>query len=174
MREPTLFHEVRSVTRSSQIDSDLTEIVFTGDMSWAERDLAKLDAEGAVAMDEGDLPGPVPVGIAGRPTVARSDEDGAPDAAAPDPRLVVFGDADFAANELIQAYRNQDLFVNSVNWLMGDVEAISIRPNRSRASRFQLTQAQFQTIRSLSLFVLPEAIAVLGVFMWWSRRHPGH
>ena len=87
---------------------------------------------------------------------------------------MVFGDADFAANELIQAYRNEDLFVNSINWLMGDVEAISIRPNISRASRFQLTQAQFQTIRSLSLFVLPEAIAVLGVFMWWSRRHPGH
>ena len=40
---------------------------------------------------------------------------------------------------------------------MGDVEAISIRPNRSRASRFQLSQEQFMTIRSLSLFVLPEA-----------------
>ena len=174
MREPTLFHEVCSVTRSSQISGDLTEIVFTGDMSWAERDLAKLDAEGAAGMDEGDLPGPVPVAVAGRPTIARSEEEGAPGVDAPEPRLVVFGDADFAANELIQAYRNQDLFVNSINWLMGDVEAISIRPNRSRASRFQLTQAQFQTIRSLSLFVLPEAIAVLGVFMWWSRRHPGH
>jgi ABC-type uncharacterized transport system involved in gliding motility auxiliary subunit len=174
MREPTLFHEVRSVARSSQIGSDLTEIVFTGDMSWAERDLAKLDAEGAVAMDGDDLPGPVCVAVAGRPTVAASEGDDAAGADARDPRLVVFGDADFAANELIQAYRNQDLFVNSVNWLMGDVEAISIRPNRSRASRFQLTQAQFQTIRSLSLFVLPEAIAVLGVFMWWSRRHPGH
>jgi ABC-type uncharacterized transport system involved in gliding motility auxiliary subunit len=170
MREPTLFHEVRSVTRSSEVSGDFTEIVFTGDASWAERDLAKLDAEGAVAMDAGDLPGPVPVGVAGRPTVARDGEGG--DTA--QPRLVVFGDADFAANELIQAYRNQDLFVNSINWLMGDVEAISIRPNVSRASRFQLTQAQFQTIRSLSLFVLPEAIAVLGVFMWWSRRHPGH
>ena len=174
MREPTLFHEVRSVTRSSEVDSDLTEIVFTGDMSWAERNLAKLDAEGAVAMDGDDLPGPVPVAVAGRPKVARSDADGESGADAPEPRLVVFGDADFASNELIQAYRNQDLFVNSVNWLMGDVEAISIRPNRSRASRFQLTQAQFQRLRSLSLFVLPEAIAVLGVFMWWSRRHPGH
>jgi ABC-type uncharacterized transport system involved in gliding motility auxiliary subunit len=137
-------------------------------MSWAERNLEKLDAEGAAAMDEDDLPGPVSVAVAGRPAIARGGEGG--DA---EPRLVVFGDADFAANELIEAYRNQDLFVNSVNWLMSDVEAISIRPNRSRASRFQLTQAQFQRIRSLSLFVLPEAIAVLGVFMWWSRRHAG-
>jgi ABC-type uncharacterized transport system involved in gliding motility auxiliary subunit len=64
--------------------------------------------------------------------------------------------------------------VNSVNWLLGDVEAISIRPSRSRASRFQLSTEQFMTIRSLSLFVLPEAIAVLGVVTWWRRRQaPG-
>jgi ABC-type uncharacterized transport system involved in gliding motility auxiliary subunit len=57
-----------------------------------------------------------------------------------------------------------------VNWLLGDVEAISLRPNTSRASRFQLTTEQFQTIRLFSLLVLPEALAVLGVFTWWSRR----
>jgi hypothetical protein len=37
----------------------------------------------------------------------------------------------------------------------------------------KLTAEQFHTIRSASLFILPEAIAVLGVFTWWSRRHPG-
>jgi ABC-type uncharacterized transport system involved in gliding motility auxiliary subunit len=85
-------------------------------------------------------------------------------------RLVVFGDADFPSNELIEAYRNRDLFLNSVNWLLGDVEAISIRPVRSRASRFALSNEDFTRIRSLSLFVLPEAIAVVGVLVWWSRR----
>jgi ABC-type uncharacterized transport system involved in gliding motility auxiliary subunit len=84
---------------------------------------------------------------------------------------VVFGDADFPSNEYLGAYANRDLFVNSVNWLIGDVEAIAVRPNRSRASRFQLTSEQFRTIRTMSLFVLPEAIAVLGVFTWWSRRN---
>ena len=86
--------------------------------------------------------------------------------------MVVFGDADFAANEFLDAYSNRNLFVNSVNWLIGDVEAISIRPVQSRASRFQLCAEQFRTSRMLSLFVLPEAIAVLGVFTWWSRRNP--
>jgi hypothetical protein len=78
----------------------------------------------------------------------------------------------FASNELLDSGRNRDLFLNAVNWLMGDVESISIRPNTSRASRFQLSLDQFRTIRSLSLFVLPEMIAVLGVFTWWSRRNP--
>jgi ABC-type uncharacterized transport system involved in gliding motility auxiliary subunit len=85
-------------------------------------------------------------------------------------RLVVFGDADFASNQLLGYYQNRDLFVNTVNWLLGDVESISVRPNRSRASRFQLTAAQANSIRLFSLFALPEALAAVGVFIWWTRR----
>jgi ABC-type uncharacterized transport system involved in gliding motility auxiliary subunit len=168
MTEPTLFHDVRSVTPRADAGGDFTELVFTGDASWAERDLARLDAEGTATMEEEDLPGPVSVAVVGTPAISVSDDGAA------QPRLAVFGDADFASNALLDAYRNRDLFLNSVNWLMGDVEAISIRPNMSRASRFQLSAEQFQSIRSLSLFVLPEAIAVLGVYVWWSRRHPRH
>jgi ABC-type uncharacterized transport system involved in gliding motility auxiliary subunit len=200
LREPALFHEVRSVAAGP----DFTELVFTGEASWAERDLARLDAEGKVAMEDGDVAGPVAVAAAGRPKVpattdgARADAGADADAVAAaaagetadageedsgekdggddahrEPRLAVYGDADFASNEYIDAYRNRDLFVNTANWLIGDVEAIAVRPNKSRASRFQLTAEDFRTIRSLSLFVLPEAIAVLGVLTWWSRRHPG-
>jgi ABC-type uncharacterized transport system involved in gliding motility auxiliary subunit len=97
---------------------------------------------------------------------------------APDPetsaRLVVLGDSDFATNELIDAYRNRDLFVNAINWLLGDVEAIAIRPNTSRASRVQLTSDQFGRIRYFSLFLLPQGLAMLGALSWWLRRRaPG-
>jgi ABC-type uncharacterized transport system involved in gliding motility auxiliary subunit len=185
MREPTLFHVARSVRRGDD-DGGLAEIVFTGDASWAERDLERFYGEGTAEQDDDDLPGPVAIAVAGTPRVARAEApeeapdeadeagDDAAEESAPEPRLVVFGDSDFASSELIEAYRNRDLFVNTVNWLMGDVEAISVRPNRSRASRFQLTSEQFLTIRSLSVFVLPEALAVMGVFTWWARRRaPG-
>jgi hypothetical protein len=56
--------------------------------------------------------------------------------------------------------------VNSINWLLGDVESIAIRPAKSRASRLTLSAEQFTTIRSLALFVLPQLIAVLGVWAW--------
>jgi ABC-type uncharacterized transport system involved in gliding motility auxiliary subunit len=167
MREATLFHDVRSV-RSRPGVGDFNEIVFTGDDSWAETDLERMDAEGAVGLDEGDLRGPVPVAVAGTPALPG---DAASEAEEPG-RLVVFGDVDFAGNEYLDAYRNRDLFVNSVNWLIGDVEAISIRPNVSRHSNFELSEEQFRTLRSLSLFVFPELIAVLGVLTWWSRRNP--
>jgi ABC-type uncharacterized transport system involved in gliding motility auxiliary subunit len=170
MKDAALFHDVRSVSGSG----DFTEIVFTGDRSWAERDLERLDSEGAAAQEDDDLAGPVPVAVAGTPVLSSNGgEPGEAGEGASQARLAVYGDADFASNEFIEAYANRDLFVNTVNWLIGDVEAIAIRPNRSRASRFQLSSEQFRTIRSLSLFVLPELIAVIGVFTWWSRRNPG-
>lgn len=181
MRETSLFHVVRSVQPNEATKADFTEIVFTGEQSWAERDLDRFFADGSAELEAGDLEGPVPIAVAGTPSVphngapadagASEDAEGEPD---PEPRLAVYGDADFASNEFLDLYRNRDLFVNTVNWLIGDVEAISVRPNRSRASRFQLSFDQFRTIRSLSLFVLPEVIAVLGVFTWWSRRQAAH
>ena len=159
--------------------SAMTEIVFTGEDSWAERDLDRYFLERAAEFGEEDLRGPVPIAVAGSVDLREkvTPEEGAAGEAAEGDltgRLVVFGDADFASNEMIDAYLNRDLFVNSVNWLLGDVEAIAVRPNRSRASRFQPTADEFQRIRLLSLFVLPEALAILGVFTWWSRRQsPG-
>jgi len=181
MHDTTLFSMARSVRpvaseagadASQNGSGDFTELVFTSADSWAERDLDVFFSKGRAEFSGDDLQGPVSIAVAGRPAVTPAPAEGEGDAgAAAEPRLVVFGDADFASNELIEAYRNRDLFLNSVNWLLGDVEAISIRPRQSRASRFELSAAQFTTIRSLSIFVLPEAIAVVGVVVWWRRRH---
>jgi ABC-type uncharacterized transport system involved in gliding motility auxiliary subunit len=165
LREPVMFHVARSVRARPDARDRFSEIVRTSEDSWGERNLNSERAE----RGPDDLAGPVPVAVAG--TYAAPDGDGA---SAEGGRLVVFGDSDFATNQLIDAYRNRDLFVNSVNWLLGDVEAISIRPATSRASRFNPSADQFTTIRYLSLFVLPELIAVLGVgAWWWRRRAPG-
>lgn len=192
LRETTLFHMARSVRGEGE--GDFTELVFTGDESWAERDLEEFFKNGRAELGGDDLEGPVSIAVAGTPSIgangagsldpeageeeAGEDEAGVDEAGVEESepprtaRLAVFGDSDFASNELIEAYRNRDLFVNTVNWLLGDVEAISIRPARSRASRFQLSTEQFTSIRTISLFVLPEAIAVLGVVTWWRRRNP--
>jgi len=205
LREVTLFHVVRSVRPKPDAKGRFTELVRTSKDSWAEHDLQRFFDEGKVSQDPGDEAGPIPIAIAGTPSVpeaarqaaakaegaaaggetkdakskpaeaapaadAKPDEDAKP----PEPRLVVMGDSDFASNQLLDAYRNRDLFVNAVNWLAGDVQAISVRPNRSRASRLALSAEQFSRLRYLSLFVLPEAIAFLGVLAWWSRRRaPG-
>ena len=175
LREATIFHFVRSVSVAEEARGALTEIVFTGDESWAERDLDGFFANGRAELGEDDLRGPVPIAVVGLVDLGSGGSgDGEPgdDAAenAGEARIAVFGDADFASNELIEAYRNRDLFVNTVNWLVGDIEAISIRPVRSRASRFQPTAQEFERIRVLSLLALPELLAILGVITWWTRR----
>jgi len=182
LHDTTLFSAVRSVRSAGNGTGSLTELVFTGDDSWAETDLARFYDEGKADLEDSDLRGPVSVAVAGTVKLGAGDA-GAPASpgeasegqvpaagSSKEARIAVFGDSDFATNELIEAYRNRDLFVNTVNWLIGDVEAISIRPVRSRASRFELSAEQFLQIRSLSLFVLPEAIAIVGVVVWWSRR----
>ncbi|MBW2540795.1 MAG: GldG family protein [Deltaproteobacteria bacterium] len=164
LREYTMFHVVRSVKPSAGAEDRLTEIVLTGRESWAERDLEQFFAEGRAEFDGDDLMGPVPIAVAG--TVSREGEGDAPQQA----RIAVFGDADFASNQMLGTYQNRDLFVNSVNWLLGDVEAISVRPNRSRASQLQMSASQKRVIQILALFAIPEALAVLGVYIWWTRR----
>ncbi len=165
--DATLFHSARSVKPKDGASGVFTELVRTSDQSWAETDFARLEATGEVEPDDNDPKGPVSVALAGEVKLGSGDEAKAA-------RLVVIGDSDFATNQLLNEFRNRDLFLNSVNWLLGDVEAISVRPGQVRASRLQLSTEQFLAIRYLSLFVLPEAIAVLGVLAWWRRRRaPG-
>lgn len=175
--DATMFHVARSVQPAASAQGALEPIIRTSEASWAERDMDRLLTRGEAAFDEGvDLQGPVSLAVAG--TLDLSGAGGAPEEGeASEPktaRLVVVGDSDFASNQLIHEFRNRDLFVNAVNWLLGDVEAISVRPGQPRASRLQLTSEQFLEIRYLALFVMPELIAVLGVIAWWQRRRaPG-
>jgi len=167
LREPTLFPLVRSIELDEAARDDYSVLVRTGAESWAERDLDGWRRTGRAEYEpDSDLLGPVPVAVAGEPRRA----SGSAGEAASAGRVVVFGDSDFATNEYLDALRNRDLFVNSLNWLAGDVEQIAVRPNVSRASSFQMTQTEFRRIQTLSLFLLPEAIAVVGVVIWWIRR----
>jgi ABC-type uncharacterized transport system involved in gliding motility auxiliary subunit len=176
--DATLFHVARSVQPASTAAGALEPIVRTSEASWAERDMERLLGKGEAAFDAGtDLQGPVSLAVAGSVELdgsAPAPGEGEEAPAKPSARLVVIGDSDFASNQLIREFRNRDLFVNAVNWLLGDVEAISVRPGQPRASRLQLSGEQFLEIRYLALFVMPELIAVLGVLAWWQRRRaPG-
>lgn len=164
MREPTLFPMVRSVEPGSQ--ADYSRIVRTGQESWAERDLDDWRESGRAEFGPNDLAGPVTIAIAGVPQILDADGEKVANVG----RIVVFGDSDFATNEYFDALLNRDLFINSVNWLVGDVDQISVRPNVSRASSFVMSKDEFRVIQYLSLFVLPEAIAIVGVIVWWLRR----
>lgn len=140
--------------------SGLSPVVFTSESAWAERDLEGWVESGRAMLDESDLAGQVSLLVAGRPASVGTEAG----------RLVVVGDSSFATNEYLDAFANQDLLLNAVSWLVGEEAQIAVRPNVARASSVVLTAAQFQAIQYLSLFVLPEGIAVAGVLVWWARK----
>jgi len=170
LREPSFFPMARSIELDPAAADDYTILAKTGRESWAERDLEASRSSGLVEYGPEDLRGPVPVAVAGSPRALFPVEPEVEGESRIAGRLVVFGDSDFATNEHLDGLRNRDLFVNSINWLAGDVEQITVRPNVSRASSFAMSQEEFRRIQYLSLFVLPEAIAVFGVVTWWLRR----
>jgi hypothetical protein len=84
--------------------------------------------------------------------------------------IVIIGDSDFANNRNFYAYTNADLLLNSVNWLAEDFDLISIRPKPLVFRELVLTTGEFNFIRYSSWFLLPAAVALIGLAAWWRRR----
>jgi ABC-type uncharacterized transport system involved in gliding motility auxiliary subunit len=85
-------------------------------------------------------------------------------------RFVVVGSSSWAANSFIRFNGNRDLALNAVNWLSSDEDLISIRPKEPEDRRITMTGAQFSWVRIVSQFLLPLAVILTGVSVWWRRR----
>ena len=84
--------------------------------------------------------------------------------------IVVIGDADFASNRHFYAFNNGDLFLNTINWLVGDETLANIRPKPIAFRQLVLTRNEFEFIRTSSWLLLPALMALMGGFVWWRRR----
>jgi gliding motility-associatede transport system auxiliary component len=151
-------------------------LVETSAQSWAETDFKSL-AAGKVDLNEeqGDRPGPIALGAAvsapaSEPPAPPAGGNASPDGPKPETRIVAMGDSDFVANNAIGIQGNQDLFLNSVNWLAQQENLIAIRPREAQDRRITLTADQQQRILLLTLLVIPGLVFVGGVYTWWRRR----
>ena len=84
--------------------------------------------------------------------------------------LLVVGDSDFATNRYFFASSNSDFFLNSVNWLVGDIALADIRPKPIAFRQLVVTRNEFDFMRYSSWFLLPVLMAVAGGLVWWRRR----
>jgi ABC-type uncharacterized transport system involved in gliding motility auxiliary subunit len=174
------FPLVRSVTPSAAAPSGRTAqtIVETSKASWAESDVKALAERRPVGFDEaaGDKQGPISLAA-----VIATDAPDQPPAPAPgtnggtperkQTRVVVFGDSDFPANGNLAAVQgNENLFLNTVNWLAQQDSLISIRPKQPDDRRVTLTQEQLWTVMLFSVIFLPGLVVATGVYTWWRRR----
>jgi len=154
----------RSVTRTVEQpeNTSILVLVESSEGSWGETDFEDLRRQVAEYNEGEDLPGPL--------TMATSVEIQGTGEGAPNTRLVVFGDSDFAANSSIMLGSNGDLFLNSVNWLTEEEELISIRPKPPVMRTLVLSPVQARFLQLSSVILLPAAVLVVAAVVWWTRR----
>jgi len=158
-RLPVLLNMARSVAKGSAPGFKVTELLKTSGDGWGERDLAHLDK---VGKDARDLAGPVPLGVA-------VEREGA--AGAKPLRLAVYGDSDFATNQLVQGNpANAVLLANSLNWLAQREALLTIPPKKSEQVRLNLTKPQLRALYALACLVLPGLAVALGAVVFVRRR----
>ncbi|HID95371.1 MAG TPA: hypothetical protein EYP53_04850 [Candidatus Latescibacteria bacterium] len=168
LRIMSFYPLARSVSLSKGKKGNITgtELAKTTPRSWAETDLTPLKRAGQLPKfdPQRDKRGPVSVAVAvsGSPEGSESGSKGA--------RLVIFGDSEFANNQFFKQQANGDLFLNSINWLAEEEELVSIRPKEPGFSPLYLTRRQGKTIFWLTLVLLPAAVLVSGVVIWWKKR----
>jgi ABC-type uncharacterized transport system involved in gliding motility auxiliary subunit len=155
----------------------VTSFIQSGPASWAESDLKLLTTRGEAKpdFDNGDIKGPVSIGVAvsapaseGTPPPAGENPEQAP--AKPETRLVVIGDSDFAANAVMNSLGNRDMFLNVMNWLAQQENLIAVRPRDPEDRRITVTAGQDRMIFWFSVIVMPALILLAGVQAWWRRR----
>ncbi len=174
---PTAFFAAMAVTppTSTLTTTVATTLIQTSGgppTSWLE---TNLNPSTPIQYDAGaDLAGPVSIGVSVGPT---DSTDTVTNTNTVKSRLVIFGDADFPSNLFLstssQVYlpTNGDLFANSVSWLAGANELVSIRKKDPAAPRtLVLDNGQKNVQLITAVFGLPLFVLLLGGAIWWRRK----
>ncbi len=152
-RFATIFPYSRSIDVLS--DFNATVLASTGEYSWSETDF-ELFNEGVAQREESDKGGPL--GVA---AVVENSEKG---------RIAVFGSADFVSNVFLEFSGNRDFFLNTLNWVSGDENLISIRPKAVNTGNLTITTKQVNLIFLFTVVIIPAVILSSGLVIWWKRR----
>jgi len=154
------FLTIRSVQVGAENNS-ATALVLTAPQSWAEKDLTDLLAGNEPNLDATDSVGPVSIAA-----VAEDSSGGG--------RLAVFGDADFATNSNFTYLGNGDLFVNTVDWVVGQEDLISLTPKENIQRFMPPPQPYMMNLIFLgAVFVLPGSALIAGIVVWVQKRRRG-
>ena len=175
-----LTRSIRPIESGASNNRVAQTVVETSQASWSETNLAALDS-GEVELNEaeGDLAGPISIAAAisipietEMPATNSDNEsdEASEDSSNQETRIAVFGDSDFAANSTIGIQGNQDLALNSINWLAQQENLISIRPREPEDRRITLTADEQFRIQLILLLIIPGLILGAGVYTRWRSQ----
>ncbi|HEX6820739.1 MAG TPA: GldG family protein [Candidatus Sulfotelmatobacter sp.] len=142
-------------------NTDKTSVQKLFDSSSTSLATSNLSSPAVNVNDPKNKKGPLTLAAAGTYNTGKENSQG---------RFVVVGSSTWAANRFIDFNGNNDLASNAVNWLSSDEDLISIRPKPQDDRRITMTARQVSWVRAVSQFVLPFAVVIVGVSVWWKRR----
>lgn len=154
----------RSLRTKSEGDAAIQTqaLLETGEAAWGETRMQ----DGTASRDAEDHAGPVVVAMAATRAILDTDAS----RLTPEGRLVVFGDSDWVTNQYVEMQGNRDVALNAVHWLAEQEERITIRPKTRAASRLMLTGDQLNSLKFLSMDLLPVLVVAFGLGVVMIRR----
>jgi len=166
---PMVVNLVRSVRPADE--SEAVTILSSSDNSFGETDVGLLVQTMEPHRDDQDYPGPVSLGVA-LEIPAHVAEGETPDPDAARGRLVVIGDSDFLASELIATREviNYELASAILGWLTARQALIEVPARRMTSRPVQLNESDVFDLGFRVLVLLPLASIFLGIAVWWNRR----
>lgn len=142
-------------------NGDKTTVQKLFDSSATSLATSNLSSPAINTNDPKNKKGPLTIAAAGTYASSKPDSQG---------RFVVVGSSSWPANSFLSFNGNSDLALNTIDWLSSDEDLISIRPKEREDRRVTMTRAQLNWVRTTSQFLLPLAVVVAGVSVWWRRR----
>ncbi|MSP56113.1 MAG: hypothetical protein EXR69_10990 [Myxococcales bacterium] len=85
-------------------------------------------------------------------------------------KVMVFGDGDFASNLLILKVQNQDLFLNTAAWMVGEKDQLAVRANSAAKGKLELSELSVFGGGALGLLVIPGCCIAGMIGTWMLRR----
>ncbi len=150
------------LSRSMELkNTDKTSVQKLFDSSETSLATENLSAASVNVNDPKNKKGPMTLAAAGTYTTGKENSQG---------RFVVVGSSSWIDNGFLDFNGNNDLALNTINWLASDEDLISIRPKPEDDRRITMTRAQLGWVRATSQFLLPIIVVVAGVGVWWKRR----
>ncbi len=143
----------------------VTEVAKTSKAAWGEVDFDKEIATKKITFNKDrDKPGPLSVLTVSEFTIkkGKNKEKTA--------RIAVFGDSDFMRNSFIGTSGNENLALNTFNWLSQEEDLISITPKSSKSSLLMMTPSQGKLVFFVSIVLLPLFFFILAFIVWIRRR----
>jgi ABC-type uncharacterized transport system involved in gliding motility auxiliary subunit len=148
----------RSIEIKSTDKSSVEKLFDSSDSSLATSNLSSAAVNVA---DPKNRKGPLTLAAAGTYNTGKENSQG---------RFVVIGGSSWVANSFISFNGNDDLALNTINWLSSDEDLISIRPKEPEDRHITMTRSQLSWVRATSQFLLPMIVVVAGIGVWWKRR----